>query len=430
MKELSIEQKFAKYVLLNIISMIGISAYILADTIFIARGIGSYGLTALNLVLPFFNFINGIGLMIGMGSSTRFSISKSNKIFTQAIYFIIFISSLLVLIGILFSKNISILLGADNEILNITSSYLKIILMFSPMFMLNNLMLCFVRNDNNPKLAMIAMTCGSISNIILDYIYVFPLKLGMTGAALATGTAPIVSLCIQSTHILKKKNSFYIKKILPSLNIIKDIATLGVSSFISEMSSGIVIIVFNFVILNISGNKGIAAYGIIVNIALVIIAVFTGISEGIQPLSSSSYGKNQINDAKKVYKYGIITAIGFSITIYIISYIYASPIVSIFNTENDIQLSMMAIDGLKYYFTAFIFVGINIITAIFLSSIDKPKPAFIISILRGFIIIIPMAFIMSTLFNMTGVWWTLTASEFIVSCVSLTIIKKFFKKER
>lgn len=295
----SIGKVFAKYVTFNIISLVGMSAYILADTFFIARGIGKDGLTALNLALPLFSLIQGSGLMIGMGSSTRFSISKSKNIFTQAIYFALFLSILLAIIGILFSDNISVILGADSVTKSMTSIYIKVILIFAPMFMLNNTMLCFVRNDNNPKLAMIAMTCGSISNIILDYIYVFPMNLGMMGAALATGTAPVVSLCIQSLHIIKKKNTFHINFNKLNLNSIKDIVVLGISSLISEMSSGIVIIVFNFVILSLSGNTGVAAYGIIVNIALVITSIFTGISEGMQPLSSSCYGRGEIYNVKK-----------------------------------------------------------------------------------------------------------------------------------
>lgn len=424
MENVSIERVFAKYVLLNIISMIGISAYILADTVFIARGIGADGLTALNLALPLFNVIQGSGLMIGMGASTRFSISKSEVVFTQALYFALFLSLILAVIGFLFSDNLSLLLGADEVTKDMTSSYLKVILMFSPMFMLNNTMLCFVRNDNNPKLAMIAMTCGSISNIILDYVYVFPMNLGIFGAALATGTAPVVSLIIQSSHIWRKKNSFHVKAIKPTFSVIKDIGALGVSSLISEMSSGVVIVVFNFVILGLAGNTGVAAYGIIVNIALVIISIFTGISEGIQPLVSRSYGKGEKDNVKKVYKYGVITAISISIVVYLVSFIYAEPIVTIFNRENDPVLMNMAVDGMKFYFTAFIFVGINVITSIFFSSTDNPKPAFIISIMRGFVVIVPMAFIMSRLFGMTGVWWTLTVSELIVSCFSMFIVRK------
>ena len=424
MENKSIGSLFAKYVFLNIISIIGISAYILADTVFVARGVGADGLTAMNLALPFFNLIQGAGLMIGMGASTRFSISKSDKVFTQAIYFVLMVSSILVLMGTFFSEDISVLLGADSVIKEMTSDYLRVILTFSPMFMLNNTMLCFVRNDNDPKLSMIAMLCGSISNIILDYIYVFIMNLGMFGAALATGTAPVVSLCIQMTHMLRKRNSFHFKPMKLKLPVIRDIGALGVSSLISELSSGVVIVVFNFVILGLAGNTGVAVYGIIVNIALVIIAVFTGISEGMQPLASKFYGMGEKENVVKVYRYGVTTAIVFSVAIYLISFIYAEPIVAIFNSENDLTIANMAVEGMKYYFTAFVFVGINVITAIFFSSTDNPKPAFVISILRGFVIIIPMAFIMSKLFGMTGVWWTLTASEFIVSIFSVFMINK------
>ena len=151
-------------------------------------------------------------------------------------------------------------------------------------FILNNIMLAFVRNDNNPNLSMIAMLVGSFSNIVFDYVFMFPFGMGMFGAAFATGLAPIISLVTISVHFVKRKNKFkYINtRIIKSTA--SDIVKLGLSAFITEVSSAVVLITFNLVILNIKGNLGVA------NIALVGIAVFTGIAQGIQPLISNSYG--------------------------------------------------------------------------------------------------------------------------------------------
>lgn len=425
---------FYKYVSLNILGVIGLSCYILADTFFIAKGLGSKGLTALNLALPIYSFIFGLGTMIGMGGGTRYSILKENNskkitdgVFSKSLIFALAISIILFAIGALFSKNISALMGADDSIINDTQAYLKVVMMFSPAFLTNNVMISFVRNDNNPKLSMIAMTVGSFANIIMDYIFIFPCGLGMTGAALATGASPVISIIVLSFHFWQKKNHFKFIPVKPGWKDFIDISSLGLPSLITELSSGIVILVFNTVILRLEGNLGVAAYGIVVNVALVVISIFSGIAQGMQPIISVNYGSGRMKNVRRVYKYGIITAVLMAAVIYIISYIFAEPIVSAFNEEKDIILQTMAVKGLRMYFTAFLFVGINVITAVYFSSIDRASMSFIISILRGLIVLVPIILIISKLFGMNGVWLSLTAAEMIVCIVSAVFKIKEYK---
>lgn len=422
MTHTNIKRVYMKYVSLNIIGMIGLSCYILADTFFIAQGVGSAGLAALNIAIPMYSFIHGAGLMIGMGGATRFTITKSKRIFTQAVYYAFILSLIFLIGGLFFSEQLASILGADAFIIENTTTYLKIILCFAPMFILNNVLICFIRNDNNPQLSMTAMLVGSLSNIVLDYIFIFPMGLGMFGAALATGFAPVISILILSTHFIKKKNTFKLQKCKLQFKSIFDISSLGVSALITELSSGIVIIVFNMIILDIAGNIGVAAYGIIANIALVILAIFTGIAQGTQPLISVNHGDKNHVAINKILKYGFITTLSVGILAYLLSILYAENIVSMFNSESNLELAKIAIHGIQIYFTAFLFIGLNILTCAYFSSVDKPRNAFIISMLRGFIIIIPMAFILSSQFGLTGVWMTLTVTELIVLVVSLIMI--------
>ncbi|WP_297286430.1 MATE family efflux transporter [uncultured Brachyspira sp.] len=422
---------FIKYVSLNVLGMIGLSCYILADTFFVARGIGSDGLTALNIAIPIFNFVNGIGLMLGMGSATKYAILKAqnkndeaNIVFTNSLIYILIISILFIVISILFTSHIAYILGAKENIHTMTNIYIKMILLFSPMFMLNNVLLGFVRNDNHPRLAMIAMLMGSLFNIIFDYIFIFPLNMGIFGAVLATVFSPVVSILILSTLFIKKKNSFFIVK--PNISFIKffEVSSIGVSFLVTEVSSGFVILAFNIIILNIAGNVGVAAYGITANIALVIIAIFTGMGQGVQPIISINY--NNEDNINKIYKYAVILSISISVFVYIITYLFANEITSVFNRDNIEELQKISVNGLRIYFTAFIFVGYNIITCVYFSAKDKAKQAFIISILRGFIFIMPSIFILSSVFNMTGVWLSFPAAEILTSIFSLI----FFIKSR
>ncbi len=426
---------FIKYSALNVLGMMGLSCYILADTFFIARGLGTNGLASLNIAIPAYSFIHGLGLMVGMGGATRYAILKQSKdhekindVFSQSLVFVLILSLPFFLTGAVFSSQAAALLGASGIIHETTSSYIKIILIFAPMFMVDNVLLCFVRNDGNPKLSMASMIIGSFSNIILDYIFIFPLNMGMTGAALATAISPFVGIFILSFHFIKKKNNFGFINSKIKIKTIKDISALGAGTLIAQLSSGIVIILFNNVILRLSDNTGVAAYGIIANIAFVVNAMFTGVGDGIQPIISSSYGGSDERGITKTYHYAIVTSLVLAIIIYISSFVFAQPIVTLFNKEQSKRLMEIAIKGIRIYFTSFLFVGYNIITAIYFSSTDNPKPAFIISLLRGFVLIVPITILMASFFGMNGVWLSISITEFITMIISICLYVKTKKK--
>ena len=164
---------FARYTSLNVLGMIALSCYILADTFFVSLGLGADGLAALNLAIPIYNFIHGSGLMIGMGGGTRYSILQSqgnrreaNKVFTHVLYLAAVLAAFFVAVGLLFAGNIVRLFGGAGNVFTMAQTYLRVILLFSPAFLMNNVLLCFVRNDGAPQLSMAAMIGGSLSNAV------------------------------------------------------------------------------------------------------------------------------------------------------------------------------------------------------------------------------------------------------------------------
>jgi len=309
------------------------------------------------------------------------------------------------------------LLGANHETLGMTESYLKTILFFAVFFLLNNIMISFVRNDNNPKLSMIAMLTGSLSNILLDYIFMFPLKMGMFGAAFATCLAPVISLGVLSIHFIRKNNGFHYIRYIFQISCLIDISVLGLSAFINEISSAVVLIIFNLVILNLEGNIGLASYGIVANIALVGLAIFTGLAQGIQPIISQAYGLNDKVLLKKILKYAIVTAIVLAVLVYLGVFYNSKNIIHLFNNEQNPQISQIAKRGLNIYFMGFFFAGINICMAMYLTATEQARNAFIISILRGCLIIVPMVLLLSSWWKMTGVWLSFVFTEFFVTIV-------------
>ena len=436
MKDTKYFNEFIKYTLLNIMGMLGLSCYILADTFFVSKGLGSRGLTALNLAIPVYNFIHGTGLMLGIGGATRYSISMgttknkgSDTSFTNTVFLGFIMSAIYVSIGLFLSQSLTCALGADESVFHMTNTYLKVLLLFAPAFIFNDILICFIRNDGNPKLSMIAMITGSMSNILLDYIFIFPLNMGIFGAVFATGLAPVISMLILSTFFIRKKHNFHLFKCRIPLLPCFSIAVSGFSSFITEVSSGIVIIVFNIIILKLEGNTGVAAYGIIANLSLVVIAIYTGIAQGIQPIVSRFYGQSQMAAARKILKYATAMVIIISAAIYAAVSLKSSFFVGVFNSENDLSLQLIAEHGIKLYFIGAVFAGINIVLSIYFSSTDHAKPSITVALLRGFILNIPIAFILSYLGNMTGLWLTFPAAEFITMLAGIALFVMISKRE-
>lgn len=437
MDQQTVFKDFARYTLLSVLGTLGVSCYILADTFFVSKGLGTNGLTALNLAIPVYNFIHGTGLMLGMGGATKFTVCKAqgnqretNRIFQNTIYLALLFSAVFFVMGLFFSKTLAVILGADANVLQMTTTYLRWLLLFAPAFILNDVYLCFIRNDNGPKLSMIAMLVGSFANIILDYIFIFPMGMGIFGAIFATGLSPVISMVMMSPHWFKKKNTFHFTATALSPRIAGQEISLGFPSLLAQLSSGIVMITFNAIILGLNGNTGVAAYGVIANISLVIVAVYTGIAQGVQPLISDAYGQNNDKRIRLVMKYSMATTVLTAVIVYVLVFVFADPISSVFNSENDAELQRIAVSGLKIYFTSTLFVGYNIILANFFTSIEKALPAHILSILRGLLFIIPMAFLLSALWGMTGIWLTYPITEGIVAALGFVFYRSYQKKRR
>lgn len=426
MKNNSYLREFAKYVSLNVLGMAGLSCYILADTFFIARGLGSNGLTALNLAIPVYSFIHGSGLMLGMGGATKYSIQKSrretaaaNRTFTTSLLLSLGFAAVFFSLGMFFSAPLAEALGAKGLVFEMSRTYLRVILLFAPVFLLNNLLLCFVRNDGAPQRSMLAMLGGSLSNILLDYVFIFPFKMGIFGAVLATGLAPVVSILILLPFFAKRKNGFHPVRFGGSAPLAQSILSNGLPSLVTEVSSGVVIIIFNLLLLGMQGDIGVAAYGVIANLSLVVIAVFTGVAQGVQPLLSRNYGTGNRQGVRQTLRYGLVTLLGLSTLIYAGVFWGAPQIVAAFNSEQNELLRRIAVPGLKIYFTGGVFAGLNILFSVYFTSTECARPAHLISLLRGFVIIVPLAFLLSTVGGITGVWCAFPAAELLVCGAAL-----------
>ena len=424
------KQQFFKYVSQNVAGLIGVSVYILADTFFISVASGANGITVLNLALPIYGLIFAIGAMIGVGSATRFAIKKAQGqkdidfYFTQAILWDGILSIPFMLLGIFIPEQVLRIMGADAVIMELGKSYVRIFMTATPLFMMNYAFTSFARNDNAPTIAMIGSILGSLFNIVFDYLFMFPMGLGLTGAALATVCSPLVTSLVCCVHYFGEKNHVRFKWKLPSARQLFSCCGLGVSAFVGEMSSAVTTVIFNTLILGMAGNVGVAAYGVVANLSLIAMAIFNGISQGVQPLISRYYGYGRQNDVRKLLRLGIGMALIAEGIIVFAAWGFTDSLAGIFNSEGNKTLLYYAHDGLRLYFLGYLFAGINILLVGYFSATARAKEAFLASVLRGALAIAVFAIVMSKIWGMNGVWLSFLASEIVTFFV---IVIMFWK---
>lgn len=416
------------YVTRSVLSTLGLSLYILADTFFIANGVGVLGLAALNIALPLFNLLTGLGLLLGMGGATLFALKgRSGNYFSQLMIVGGVIGLFFTALGLFFSRPLALVLGASGATVDLTTLYMRFILIMAPFFILNNLCLAFVRNDQNPQLAMKAMILSSVFNMIFDYIFVFPLDMGMAGAALATVLSPALSLAILSTHRNFSKRQLSLSWVKPKLRTVTKSIQLGLSSFLAEMSTGVSILVFNQVLLGLGGDIVIAAYGVLANILVVALSLFTGVAQGIQPLISRAANKKETLTIQKILNFGLKTSFIMAVGLYLILFFLKYPIISAFNRENDPLLIQLAAYGIPIFFVSLFGSSLNVVFSIFFSAIGHAKQAFALSLFRGYFLLVPLVIILAAILGLTGAWVSLPITEGLTLIVSFFFLRKYQK---
>ncbi len=427
---MNLTKQFFKYVSQNIFGLLGTSCYILADTYFIAQAAGTDGVTLLNLCLPIYNLIFAFGSMIGLGAATRYAILRAQgdvraqRYFSNAIFSVCILAVPFMLVGIFRPDGLLRLMGGDADIVALGTNYARIFLMFTPFFMCNYVVASFVRNDGDPSLAMVATLSGSLFNVVFDYIFIFPMGLGLPGAALATAISPILSIAVCSAHFIKKSNTITFVRKAPSVRLLAQSCQLGISGFVGELSSGVTTTVFNFLLLRLAGNVAVAAYGVVANFALVATAIFNGVAQGAQPLVSQCYGKNEMAGARKLLLLGCGTALGLAALLYGVVFGYTDALTALFNSENSALMAAFAHSGMRIYFVGYFFAGCNIVAAGYLGAVNRPAEASITSLCRGMVAIVVCSLVLSALFGMNGVWAAFPVSEAITLALTVFLLKR------
>ncbi len=423
-------QIFIKYVSFNVFGMLALSLYYVVDTIFIAQALGREGLASLNYAIPLFGVVHASGLMIGVGGAIRYNVFKSqhqqqkaNHIFTSTLLLGGVISLVYIALGLFFHESLTRFLGATqgDKAFMMTASYIRIVLVFSPLYVLSNILIAFIRNDGVPSIAMGGLLVASFFNITFDYVLLFVIPLGMLGAAIASSIGAFFGLMTLSLFFILKKNTVQLGHLKGFLTLWPVILVLGLPASLIDFSYSIVMSFFNHLLTIIEGITAVAAYSIIANLSLLSLAVFIGISQGVQPLLTQAYSLKDDIVLTKILKASALLIVFLSFAIYGLLFVFSDAVVALFNQDQDMRLAIIAKEGIRIYFIGLFFAGLNILYSAFYGAIEQPRLGLLIVLLRGLILVIPIGFLLSNLFGVVGVWFAFVAAESLTLVIAYLI---------
>lgn len=418
LKEKSIKSLLFQYIYPSLIGMVISGIYTTIDGIFIGQGIGSTALAAINIAFPPVMIIFAFIVMISMGGSIMMSqsLGKGNKsegekYLGTSIYLLLIFSIICPLVAIFLGEKLLILCGADNTTLKPALAYFNVRMIFVIFESFATSFNSFVRNDGNPNLVKKAMAIGAICNIILDAVFIFIFKAGVGGAAIATVISQaIVAIMFLKYFLSNESNLKIIKKhITYSKTRIKEICSTGISSFGTNASYALMIIIHNIMLLQYGTVTDVSAYGILIYIYWIFLLIYNGVGQGVQPIISYNYGANLPNRVKETIKLSSIFTIMVGILSCILILINPKFIISIFNSEPEVVSATRT--ALYYYLIVVLVNGFNLLTAIYFQSINKLKLASILTFSRTVFFILPFIFILPKFLGTTGIWISVPISE-------------------
>lgn len=421
---------FFHYLIPAICGTMVTSIYVLADTIIIGKGLGATALAALNISLPIYNIFFGMGLLSGVGGSVLMSIARGkgrhkegNVYFTAAFLLNTFLFLLCLLFCSIFMKPLAVFLGGTPETMPYIMDYIPYIIWGMGTYFYSSFLQTFIRNDGAPKLAMYGVIAGGVLNILLDILFVFPMGMGMAGAALATVIGSGSTVLILCTHFFTRKNHLRFTLSGFRFSCFRKIAVNGFTSFVIEAASGFTIFVFNLQLLRYIGNNGVTVFGIISNTALVVICLCKGIEQAAQPILSMNHGAGLQERIRKVQSLSLRTSLAICCIPVLLGLAVPNLFTYIFLNPSQEVLTLAA-PAVRIYFTGFLFLGLNMAFICYFQSVASSAKALLLCLLRGCILITGFVFLLPLFWRSTGIWIAFPLAEAVTLIISLFLYRR------
>ena len=427
-------KRLLRFVMPSIIMMVFTSIYGVVDGLFVSNFVGDTAFAAINLIMPVTSILGGVGFMLGTGGRALVAITLgeqkgelANRYFTMMIWISIIVGIVLSIVGLAVMKPIAVLLGATDGMLSHCVLYGSITMGFNVSFMLQYALQAFLIAAEKPNLGLVTTVAAGVTNMVLDALFIAVFNWGVAGAAIATGLSQCVGAVIPLVYFLRSKSSplRLIKTKLEVKPILKACVN-GSSEMVSNATSAVIGIIYNFQLLKYAGESGVASYGVLMYVQFVFAAIFIGYSMGSAPIISYHYGAGNHSELRGLLKKSNILMFLSGITMVIAAQFLAEPLAQIFVGYN-LDLFTMTVRALRISTVSFVIVGFNIFASGFFTALNDGGVSAAISFLRTFIFKTAAILVLPLFFQLDGIWFADATAEifaFVISIIFLLVKRK------
>lgn len=431
---MELRKKFLKFVLPSIASMWAFSLYTMVDGVFVARGVGETAMSAVNLSAPFTSLVFMVGILLATGTSTvisvalgRGEIEEARNYFNQNLAVTVCVSLILAALVLLNLERAALFLGATPDTLDYVKEYVGTIAVFAVFFTVSYNLEVQVKANGAPQVSTVGVASCALMNVALDALFVMGFGWGVWGAALATGLAQVTSTSVFLGYFLTHRERLRIQRFRLGLGAYRRIVPLGLSEGLNELSNGLVIFLFNHTILRFIGEQALPAYTIISYVNTLVLMTMTGTAQGMQPLVSFSLGAGRRRDCHRLLKYGLAAAALFAGLSFALGELGAPLIVGAFLKRSS-PIFAYSVSALRLYGWSFLVVGFNVVFAAFFTAVERPVPAFAISLSRSLVLLAASLLAMAVLFGDRGIWLSTFVSELGCLCITAVCAAVYFRR--
>ncbi len=406
--------------------------YNVMDGIFVGQGVGSSALGAVNIGVPFITFAVAIVSMFPMGGATIIAIRMgrgdkegANNAFMTAFTLTVLTAVILTVAGTVFSQQIVDLSGAyklGDEMRRMSADYLFYYSAFSLPMLMSNCLSVFVRNDGSPTLSFIGMCTGAVANIFLDWLFIFPLQMGVVGAAVASGLGQVFSLLVLLSHFIRKHGDLRIRRFTVQPVLIKKICRRGAPEAVTQLTTPVTALCYNLVLAGLVGDIGVSTYSVLSFIYSLANAVLSGVAQGLQPLWGNSYGKRDTNEINDYFRFGMAVNLVLSVLVSAGLILFNEPAIRIFS--QDLELINAAAKALPIFSLSFIPMALNLVYTSLLYSTKRTKQSDIIAICRGIVVKAAAIFCIPIILGSNTIWAAPLVAEMITLAIAIILTKK------
>lgn len=435
--KMNVPTLFRRLLVPTVLGMIFSAAFVITDGIFVGKGVGSDALAAVNITAPLFMINVGVALLFGVGASVVASIHLSQgKIkaarinVTQAVVVSSLFLALLSVSVCLAAPQVALWLGSSERLLPLAVEYMYWFVPFLPFSALLSSGMFFIRLDGSPRYAMMCNVIPAVINIVLDYVFIFELGWGMMGAALATSLGYIVGAGMVLVYLGMPRHMVHFCRVKFSrkswkltVRNVKYMCCLGFSTFLCEAAIAMMMFVGNYVFMHYLGEDGVAAYSVTCYIFPIVFMACNAIGQSAQPILSYNYGAGQMGRVREALRLSMETGIGCGLVVFALFFFFTPSIVGLF-LEPACEAYSMAVEGIPYFASGYVFFAINIVAICYFQSVERAVPAMWVTVLRGFLLVTLCFIFLPVAMGVPGIWLAVPLSELLTFMVVMGIFAR------